>query len=130
MKKLFIPLFLCLFLFSCASKPAPRPAINNNRPPIIEIIYKDSGSVLVTFMYTGKDWLFIRGVEVMNGAGDTKRCMIDNPHRNVTGGRVGESGVFSVAFTDEFKAWLGDSVQTRVICDYPQEFAPVKIKRE
>ena len=127
MKKIFILSVFCLFLISCASKPAPRPTINNNRPPIIEIIYKDSGSVLVTFLYTGKDWLFIRGVEVMNGAGDTKRCMIDNPHHNVYSGRVGESGVYSVAFTDEFKAWLGDNPRARVICDYPQVFEPVDI---
>ena len=90
-------------------------------------MYKESGAVLITFMYTGSDWLFIKGVEVMNEAGETKVCMINNPHHNIYNGRVGESGVYSVAFTDEFKAWLGNSAQARVICDYPQEFSRADI---
>ena len=130
MKKLFVSLFFCLFLISCASKPAPRSSFKLENT--VEIAIKRTpNTVLVSFTYHGDDWLFIRAVEVMNGAGDTKICKISNPHRSVSsGGRVCEVGVMAVAYSDEFLEWLGDSASARVICDYPQEFQPVKITRE
>ena len=125
MKKLFFPLFLCLLLAACASKP--EPAEKKVDKPVIEIKYTGS-SALVSFSYRGDDWLFITGVEVMNGAGDIKRCMIKNPTRRVwSGGRVSEVGVFSAANADEFKAWLGDNPRARVVCDYPQSYEAVEI---
>jgi len=125
MKKL-IPLFFCLILAACASTPATTPAEKKVDKPVIEIKY-DGSTVLVSFSYRGDDWLFIRGVEVMNGDGDTKKCMISNPRRNVWGGRVSEVGVMAVGFSEEFKQWLGDSARARVICDYPQEFENILI---
>lgn len=127
MKKIFFPLFLCLILAACAS--TPEPAKKKIDKPVIEIKYTPT-SVLVSFSYRGDDWLFIKGVEVENSAGDTKRCMIKTPRRNVSGGRVSESGVFSVAYADEFITWLGENPRARVVCDYPQEFEPVDIIRE
>lgn len=130
MKKIFIPLFFFLFLISCASKPAPRTSFKLENT--VEIAIKRTpNTVLVSFAYRGDDWLFIRGVEIMNGAGDTRICTIKKPRRNVSsGGRVSEAGVMAVAYSDEFLEWLGDSVSARVVCDYPQEFQPVEIKYE
>lgn len=128
MKKLFLLSLLCLLLVGCASTPAPAPKKIDK--PVVEIKYTDN-TVLVSFRYRGDDWLFIKGVEVMNGEGQTKKCIIKDPTRRVwSGGRVSEIGVFAVGFSDEFKAWLGDSAQARVICDYPQKFEPVEIVRE
>ena len=129
MKKYIFLLFLSLLFISCASKPAPRPAFELKDTIEIEIKYT-ANTVLVSFSYRGDDWLFVRGVEVMNGAGDTKKCMFSNPRHNVWGGRVSELGVMAVAYSEEFKEWLGDSAWARLICDYPQEFAPVEITRE
>lgn len=124
MKKL-IPLFFCLIFAACAS--TPEPVEKKVEKPVIEIKYEGS-SVLVSFSYSGDDWLFIRGVEIMNSAGEVKKCMISNPRRRVwSGGRVSEVGVFAVGFSEKFKDWLGDSARARCICDYPLEYEPVEI---
>lgn len=124
MKKLFIPLFLCLILAACAS--TPEPVEKKVDKPVIEIKYTGA-SVLVSFMYSGDDWLFIKGVEIENAAGDTRKCIVNKPRHTVSKfGRVYESGVFSVADVDAFKTWLGDNPRARVVCDYPQEFEAVK----
>ena len=127
MKKLFLLSFLCLILAACASTPEPSPAPKNTDKPEIAIKYTGA-SVLVTFSYSGDDWLFIEGVEVENSAGDTRKCIIKKPSRSARGGRVYESGVFSVADVDAFKAWLGDSPRARVVCKLPQMWEPVEVR--
>ena len=126
MKKIFFTLFLCVILAACASKPEPEPALYVPSRPNPEIIIEyTSASALVTFSYNGSRWLFIEGVELINAAGETRKCIIKTPRRYPSGDKVYESGVFSVADVDAFKAWLGDNPRARVVCDYPQEFEAI-----
>lgn len=115
---------------SCASDNVePEPVYTPSRPNP-EIVIKFTGaSCLVSYMYDGSGWLFIEGVEIINGAGDTRKCMIKSPNRRVgAAGTVYESGVFSVADVDEFRAWLGDSPRARVVCKLPQMWEPVEVR--
>jgi len=126
-KYAFILLCFLFALVSCASdnvepEPVKKPA------PIIEITATKSGACLVSCSYSGKDWLFIKGVEFRNASGDTKRVMFKEVRRRViSGGKVSEFATFGVAYGDEFLAWCGEEVEARALADWPQEFGTVKI---
>jgi len=129
MKKLFLLSFFCLILAACASTPESAPYVPSRPNP--EIVIKLSpSSAIVTFAYSGSSWLFIEGVEIINAEGDIKKCMIKSPRRYASGAKVYESGVFSAAYADEFKAWLGDAPRARVVCKLPQSWEPVEVRRE
>ena len=131
MKKLFFPLFLCLLLAACASKPEPEPApYVPSRPNPEIVITLSQNTALVSYSYSGSSWLFIEGVEIINAAGDTRKCMIKSPRRYPSGDKVYEVGVFSAANAEEFKAWLGEAPRARVVCKLPQSWEPVEIRRE
>ena len=122
-RKLFF-ILIPFFFLACASKPAPAPV---EKKPSVEISINIKGSaVVVGCYYHGDDWLFIKGVEFRNAAGETRRVMFKNTERRVNGsGRVTEFAVFSVAYGDEFLAWCGENVEARALCDWPQDFAPI-----
>ena len=133
MKKYAFILVCFLFaLVSCASDNVePEPVYTPSKPNPEIVIEFTGASCLVSYMYDGNGWLFIEGVEIINGAGDTRKCIIKSPNRRVgSTGKVYESGVFSVADVDEFRAWLGDNPRARVVCKLPQMWEPVEIRRE
>ena len=130
MKKYAFILLCCLFaLASCASNNVELQPVKKDVPQI-EIVVKGA-AVTVTCYYHGAGWLFIKGVEFRNASGDTRRVIFSNPRRSVgSTGRVYETGAAGVAYSDEFLAWCGENVEARAVCDYTQEFAPVKVTRE
>lgn len=145
---LFIPLFLLccpLFILCCASVEAPEPSAPAVEPvkivnPEIKIDFTKPEMASVSVYYRADNWAFIDGVELKNGAGETRRYTFKKPRRTVwDNGTISEfgvvvlqdwdiDGVVSTAATKlrDFVA-VGD-VSARPLADIKYfDFSPVEI---
>lgn len=129
MRKLVFILFLCLVFSACASTDV-EPATRDLSPTVAIQIKPDNSAFYIYASYSGDDWAFMYGVELVNEAGEVKRSNFTDPRRRVlSGGRVSEFGFISFAFVEPWFEWYnGGEIMGRALCsDMLTELKPVKV---